>query len=404
MLEHCDYREARDRMLSGIVPVGTERIPLTECTGRILAGEVRAVRDVPPFDRSAFDGYALRSSDTAGASEKKPAVLSVTDYIAAGHLPKGAVSPGCAARIMTGAPVPEGADAVIRYESTRFTEKTVEIPEEVPAGSNIVTRGEDVVQGQELAQAGTVFDPGLAGILASQGAFLPEVYRKVRVGIISTGDEVQEDPGSLGAGRIYDANRYSLTLAVKTAGCEPLYFGNPADSVREIAEALRAAFTVCDAVLLTGGVSAGDYDLTPDAMAEAGVEILARGLSMKPGMAGAYGVKDGKAVCALSGNPAACMTGYYLVVLPALRKLSGRTEFLLPEFDVRIRMPFSKKGKISRILRGRLVRRGGEVWMEVPRKQGNAMLHSFYGCDLLAEVPGGVTAQDGMVLRGIYIG
>lgn len=389
MLQAPDYLTARTLLLEAAAPVGIQEIPLSQCGGRVLAQEITAAWDVPPFDRSPYDGYALRACDIGEASPNHPVTLAVVEEVPAGSVPARRVERGMAVKILTGAPIPEGADAVIPYERTRFDESSVILSASLESGSNIIRAGEDVRKGQVLASAGTVIDAGLAGTLAAQGVVNPRVYRRPVVGIISTGNEVTEAGTPLEPGKVWDSNRFMLECALSAAGCEARYLGLAGDRAEEIARRLEEGVEACDAVLLTGGVSVGDYDVTPDAMERAGVELLARGVAMKPGMACAYGKRAGKLVCGLSGNPASSMTNFYAVVLPAVRKLTGKRDVLPRELTVTLNADFRKKSPATRFLRGKLDLSDGTARLLLPKEQGNVVISSAIGCDAMAVVPAG---------------
>ncbi len=390
MISNIDYREARELLLERAEIIGRrERLTLTEAVGRILAEDVSASRDVPPFDRSPYDGYAFRAEDTAGASRENPVTLRVLEEIPAGAICTRELTAGTAAKILTGAPVPPGADAVVKFEETEFSDMNVRIFSPFSAGENIVTRGEDVREGQTVALAGTCIDAALLGTLAAQNIAEPTVYALPRVGIVTSGSELIEPGEELRGGRIVNTNRYAFHGALRHAGCEPVFFGAPEDDPAVIAAVIDRALRECDMLITTGGVSVGDYDFTPDAMERAGVQLLVRTLRLKPGGASAYGVRDGKLVCGLSGNPASAMTNFYAVVLPALRKLRGLREPRLTEIIVALAEDFPKRSPKTRLIRGRLELSDGKARMRVSRGQGNGVLHSLVGCDLLAEIPAG---------------
>lgn len=404
MKEHMNYLEARGMLLETAVPVQTERVPLESAAGRVLAQALIAAQNVPPFDRSPYDGYALRAADTAEASAEHPAALSVLEEIAAGAVPTQSIRPGTASRIMTGAPIPKGADAVVMHEMTEFTTREVRLFAPVKSGANIIKAGEDVRAGQLLAHAGAIIDAGLIGSLASQGVRSPLVFRAPLIGLISTGDEVAAPGETLENGKIYDSNRYSIEAVLNKNGCRTEYLGLAGDSVETISRLLADGLSRCDAVVLSGGVSAGDFDLTPAAMQRANVTLLGRGVKMKPGMACAYGVKDGKMVLGLSGNPAAALTNLYVIVLPAIRKLCGQQKTLPDEITVTLTSGFGKKAKNPRFLHGTLDLSGGEVKMRLPQAQGNVVISSMIGCDVMAVVPAGTEAlQAGTQLKGFVL-
>lgn len=389
MLKNPDYMTARDLLLDVARPVDTQELPLSACFGRVLAESVTAAENVPPFDRSPYDGYAFRSEDTDGTSRESPVTLRVIEEVPAGAVPTKGCTKNTAVKILTGAPIPEGADAVINYERTEFTESAVTIFAPIKSGENIVRAGEDVRKGDVLVRAGQVIDPGTAGTLAAQGIARPTVYRRPRVGVISTGNEVAEIGAPLAPGKIYNSNRYTLSAALWEIGCESVYLGLAGDSPEAIRELIGKGLADCDAVVTTGGVSVGDYDFTPDAMERAGVNILFRGVQMKPGMACAYGEKGGKLVCGLSGNPASSLSNFYLVAVPALKKLAGRSDCVPEEIPVTLAKDFKKKSPTTRLLRGRLDLSDGSVRLITPRDQGNVVISSAIGCDGMAVVPAG---------------
>ncbi len=454
MKNSTDYIKARDLLLSYIENYDdltsvntadnsrTEYVPLEECFDRILAFDLRARENVPAFDRSPYDGYAFRASDTENASKEKPVTLRVVEEIPAGSVPTEKITSGTAAKVLTGAPIPEGADAVIMFEKTQFTADEVIISECVKPGDNIVRIGEDVRKGELLVERGTVIDAGLAGTLAAQGIASPLVFKKPVVGIISTGSELAEfdavsksnavneseglDSGNESikltdeskpeghdsvyeqqlsrSGKIRNTNRYTFAAALQKDGCETVYLGTAADAVDEIAGLIEQGLMRCDLLILTGGVSVGDYDLTPAAMEQAGCRILANGVNLKPGMACCYGIAGNKLVCALSGNPSSSLTNYYAVVRPAVRKLTRRRDYLPEIIEVTLAEDFNKKSKALRILKGRLDISGGKVLMHIPKGQGNVMIGSSIGCDVMAVVPAGFEAlAAGTKLKGFLV-
>ena len=398
------FTEARDKLLSCVSPVETEAVSLPECGGRVLGADLIALENVPPFDRSPYDGYAFRAADTETASRERPVTLRIVEEIAAGDTPKQTVFPGTAAKILTGAPIPPGADAVCMFEKTQFTSETVTLFECFHPGDNVVKTGEDVKKGAVLARRGDMIDPGIAGTLAAQSEINPLVYRQTRVGIISTGNEVAEAGEELTPGKIRNSNRHMLEAALVREGMKPVYLGLAGDDTEKIALLIRQGVSSCDAVILTGGVSVGDYDLSPAAMDAAGCELLFRGVDLKPGMACAYGVLSGKLICGLSGNPASSLTNYFMVALPALRKQTGRREAAPPEIMLTLKTPFSKKSKNTRVLRGRLDLTDGTVGLKLSEDQGNVVLSSAIGCDALAVVPAGSGALPaGTKLKGFVL-
>ena len=395
--------EARKRLLQFTGPVGTEKVRLPDCFGRILAEDIRAAVDVPDWPRSAFDGYAFRAADTSSASPETPVTLRILEEVPAGKVPETRLTEGTAVRILTGAMLPEGADSVEMFEKTEFTETSVTLFHPGRPGNNVVPRGEDAVRGQLLAVKGTKIDPGLMGVFASQGLREIPVFRIPKVGVISTGTEVVELGSVLPRGKIYNSNRALFEGELRKLGVRPVRVGIARDSVREIRELLELALDTCDAVLLTGGVSVGAYDLTGRAILEAGGEPLFSGVAMKPGKACFYAVRDGKMICALSGNPASAMTNYHAVAKAGLKRLCGwnQGDCFPAEIRVALKEDFPKKSKNERWVRGSLDLSDGTVRIDVPKQQKNSALSSTVGCDVMAVIPAGSgPLPAGTVLKG----
>ena len=381
--------EQKRILIDSVKVIGTERISLKDAAGRVTAEDVIAEGDVPPFDRSPYDGYALRSEDVKNASREHPAVLKVLEEIPAGGISHFPVTGGTAVRIMTGAPIPEGSDCIIMYERTEFTETQVKVFDRVDPGENIVKKGEDVHKGTVLAKAGTVIDAGLMATLAGQNDACPKVYKVPKIGIITTGSELTDVGEELDGGMIYDSNRYTLIGTIKKNGCEPVIYGIVGDEIDTIAGKIAQAADECDMVLLTGGVSAGDFDYTPAAMEKAGAKIFFRGARIKPGMACAYGELNGRLICALSGNPSSSIINFLVLAFPALRKLKGLTRYEPEEIEVTLKGGFGKASRGTRFLFGKLDLSDGTVRMELASSQGNVIISSSIGCDVVAAVPAG---------------
>ena len=391
-----NYNEARDIIIDRVKPVSSEKIALSESGGRISAQNITAKINVPPFDRSPYDGYAFIAEDT-------PAKLQIIEEISAGSVPSFPVKSGQAAKIMTGAIIPEGADSVIPYEDTEFTDSEVVINQACKSGKNIIRAGEDVKIGDTLLHAGDFIDAGRAGLAASQGITQLEVYRQPVIGLISTGSELQE-AGELQEGKIYNTSRYSFESALKLSGFTPKFIGITKDDENEIAGMINNALSSCDALIITGGVSAGDYDRMPQSLEISGAEIIVRDVELKPGGKCIYAIKDSKLICCLSGNPASALTNYYAVALPAMKKLAGIRDFIPVEFDVTLANSFNKRSPKTRIIRGVLEIIEGRAVINVPPEQGNGVLHTMSGCNVMAVVPAGSDKlPEGTRLKGFII-
>ena len=402
MAKKLSWTEARDILTEQTAPVGTERKPLRDACGRILAAPVTAVENVPPFDRSPYDGYALRSADTQG---ELPVTLNILEEIPAGSVPTAALTPGTAAKILTGAPVPEGADCCIKFEETEFGPEIVTVPVRLSPGENLVRAGEDMRIGDLLADAGRRVDAGAAGAIASQGIAEVEVYRVPRVGVISIGSELIEPGEPMRPGCIVNSSRYALQAALEAEGLSVSFYPIPRDDTDAIAALVDAALTENDAVITTGGVSVGDYDLTKAAYEQAGVRILCGDLALKPGGKSWYGIRNGRLIFGLSGNPASAMTNFYAVVLPCLRKLRGDPGGRLPEMYAALAESFGKSGKQTRLLRGRLILGEAGPVFAAADKQGNSAIHTLAGANALAEIPAGTgPLEAGAKVKIYYFG
>ncbi|MDR0874978.1 MAG: molybdopterin molybdotransferase MoeA [Clostridiales Family XIII bacterium] len=389
MKKDIEVSEAIRLLLGLSVELNTEQIQVGETYGRVLAEDVAAALPYPPFDRSPFDGYAFRAADVAVASKDAPVTLTINQEIPAGHTPKGDVPSGFAAKILTGAPIPPGADAVVKFEDTDFTAETVTIYEPAYAGSNIVRAGEDIPVGTELAPKGTVILPALMGLLASQGLRTVPVYRKPVVAVLNTGTELAELGVPLPPGMIYNSSMYTQQGFLESLGADFHDAGVVTDDEDEIAARISAVLRAADMVITTGGASVGDYDCALRAAERAGGEILFWKVRMKPGGSLLAYRLDGKLVLSLSGNPGAAALGLLRLGLPYIRKLCGRTDVLHETCRVHLHTAMKKETPRLRVLRGYLELRDGEAWFVENEGQGGGDISSLLRCDLLAEIPGG---------------
>jgi molybdenum cofactor synthesis domain-containing protein len=318
-------------ILDAVVRLEAVEVPLGDALGAILAEEVVAPEPVPPFANTAMDGYALRAGDTAGASPDSPVRLRVVDDLAAGRAPDVPVDPGEAIRIMTGAPMPDGADAIVMVERTRrdLDGQGVFVEVEVPVGRHVRQAGGDLIAGQTVFEPGTRLRAGHIGVLASVGAATVRVFHRPRVGVLSTGDELVE-AGPLAMGQIRDSNRPMLLALVREAGLEPVDLGTVHDDEDRIVALLEDAFDRCDAVLTSGGVSVGDYDFVKAALDRFGA-LEWRQVAIKPAKPLAFGVVSGVPVFGLPGNPVSSLVSFELFARPALFQMAGHTDRFRPE-------------------------------------------------------------------------
>lgn len=313
-------------------PIDKIRVGLDDVLGRVLSEDVRSDIDMPPFDKALMDGYALQGADIASASNNTPIILDVIEEIPAGTVPQKRVECGQAAQIMTGAPVPDGADTVIMIEDTEphTDAQKVRVLDTTETGRNIARLGEDVRVNQVVLQANTVIRPPEVGILAAVGHVNVEVYRQPVVGIVATGSEVVEPQHKPKPGQIRNSNGYSMVAQVLRSGAQARYLGIVEDDIHALIQTIGKGLETCDIVALSGGVSAGEYDLVQDGMRDLGVEVLFDRIRMKPGKPLTFGVKGARQVFGLPGNPVSSVVGLELLMRPAIRKMQCMTDLHLP--------------------------------------------------------------------------
>lgn len=401
-----DLAEARRVVLDGC-PVGPAvEVPLDRALGAVLAAPVVAAEAVPPFANTAMDGFAVRAADTAGAADAAPVRLRIAGTVRAGasglDVPVG---PGEAARIMTGAPLPPGADAVVMVERTRAEADggEVEVLVEVPVGNHVRPAGDDVRPGDEVAPAGTVLTPGHLGLLATVGATTVTVVARPVVGVLSTGDELVEGGAPLGPGQIRDSNRLALRALLARSGFEVVDLGVVRDDEATITVAIEAAVGRCDALVTSGGVSMGDFDYVKVVLDRLGAMRWMQ-VSIKPAKPLAFGTierPDGRVVpvFGLPGNPVSSMVSYELFCRPGLRRMSGHEGGAL--FRPRV-VAVADEGLARRpdgkVHFARVSARWGEdgrLHVRSAGAQGSHQLTAMAGADALAELPDGPAVEAG---------
>ncbi len=314
--------DARARVEATCVPGAPVTIGLDDALGRVLAEPVTSAESVPPFANTAMDGYAVRAADTAAASSAGPARLLVVGTLAAGSAPTRPVGVGEALRIMTGAPFPDGADAIAIVETTRTDGDYVLVDEPVMAGAHVRAAGEDLAPGQEVFAAGTVLGAGHLGVLASTGRAKVAVFPAPLVGVVSTGDELVEGDVALRPGQIRDSNRRTLLALLRRDGYRTVDLGIVRDDEADLRRALAAAASGCDAVLTSGGVSMGDFDYVKKVLDEIG-DITWMQIAIRPAKPFAFGTIGATPIFGLPGNPVSSMVSYELLARAGLRRMAG---------------------------------------------------------------------------------
>jgi molybdopterin molybdotransferase len=381
--------QARERILDRIAALDTETVALRQARGRVLAEEVRSERDVPPFVNSAMDGYAVRARDVAQASAPQPVRLRVLGEIRAGAAPPGAVQPQTALRIMTGAMIPEGSDAVVRVEDTTEQDGTVEVRVPVAAGTSLRAAGSDLHRGDLLATAGRVLTPGLIGVLASAGRIAVQSIRRPRVLLLTTGDELREPGEALGPGQITNTNRYTLLAAVEEAGGIVIDAGVARDELGDLTERLEGAGET-DLVVTTGGVSMGAYDLVRGLLEERGAVTFWQ-VALRPGKPLMFATVGRVPLIGLPGNPVSSLVAFELFVRPALLKLQGRTDLERPRLTAVTEVALQNPPHLEQYFRGIARRDGERIVVRLTGDQGSHVLRSMADANCLVVVPLGTS-------------
>jgi molybdopterin molybdotransferase len=343
-------RDALDLVLQGLPQVGSEQVALTAARTRVLAAPIQAPRDVPPFRNSAMDGYAVRAADVANAGAERPLRLRVLETVGAGSVATQPVRSGTAIRIMTGAPMPDGGDAVVRVEDTREAGDDVDVCVAVSVGANVRHAGEDMRAGETVLEPGRILRAADIGLIASLGLPMLRVARRVRVAIIATGDELVDVGEPLGPGQIVNSNAYTLAAAVEEAGGEAICMG----IVRDRPELVRAAFSeaiTADVVLSTGGVSVGSFDFVRKVLREIGYQERFWKVAQKPGKPLTFGLCGRVPVFGLPGNPVSSLVCFYLYVLPALRTMMGFGRVHLPSTSATLQETMRKAAGLTEFVR-----------------------------------------------------
>nr|MDO8044885.1 molybdopterin biosynthesis protein [Candidatus Baldrarchaeota archaeon] len=377
-------------------PLGFEEIPLFDAFGRVLAEDVYSEVDVPPFDRAAMDGYAVKAADTFGAREDKPVKLKIIGKVKVGFKPEIHVNRGEAAEIGTGAPMPSGANAVVMVEYTEEENGYVKIFKPVVPSENIQPAGSDIMVGELVLREGQLLTSREIGVLAAIGKISVKVYRKPKVAVISTGDEIVKSGEKLPYGKIYDINGHSIFSAVKECGGEPIFIGIARDDVREIIDMIREGFEKADIVITSGSTSAGVKDVLyqiVDQLGEPGV--IVHGIKIKPGKPTVIAVVDNKPLFGLPGYPTSALTIFRLIVAPVIRKMAG-----LP--------PVVQEDTVSAILKTRIYAPPGRKYLvsvslakdkdgnlvAVPTPGGSGTITNLANADGYFEIPEDVEFVD----------
>jgi molybdopterin molybdotransferase len=370
------------------------RVPLSDAHGCVLAVDVRATVALPGFDNSAMDGYAVRAADVELATPEQPVRLPVTGEIAAGAALPAEVKPGTCVRIMTGAPLPPGADTIVQLEWTDGGTETVEVRQPARRGLHIRRAGEDVAPGDRVLPTGTLLGAAQIGLLAAVNVARPAVRQRPRVAVLSTGSELVDVGSAIGPGQIVDSNSHAVAAAAQEAGCEVRRLMGVPDDPAQFSAALRAILPEVDAVVTTGGVSVGAHDVVKEVLAATG-EVRFDRIAMQPGKPQGFGVIDGVAVFTLPGNPVSALVSFELFVRPALRRMRGLTGADRPQLLVAVAERLTSPPGRRSFLRARVgAGADGALVASSAGKQGSHHLTALASANALLVVPEDVTAVE----------
>lgn len=391
MKKFIALEEALEILNKNTKALKSEVVSIKDSLKRVLYGDVKSKINNPPFNKSVFDGYAFKSEDSKGTSKENPIELKIVDEIFAGDFSEIEIKSGEAIRIMTGAPIPVGADCVLKQEETERHGDLVKIFKEMKANENISFMGEDIKIGETLIKKGKRLDYADLGIMASSGISEVTVYKKPRVSIISTGDEVCDINSTLKPGKIYDSNLYSLSGRIEELGYNVLSMKHVGDNIIKIGKAIEKAFEKSDIVFTTGGASVGEKDLMQKVAESIGFEKLFWKIKIKPGSAVVCSKREEKILISLSGNPNAALTTFELLGKPVLKKLEGEEKDINIKREKGILMDsFNKKSPKRRFLRGNVIydEKGAKVYI-TQIKSGNGILSSLLNANCLIEIEKG---------------
>lgn len=370
-----------------------EVVPLEEAYGRYLAEDLRADHDVPPFDRSPYDGFAIRAADSALASLEHPIEFEVIETIGAGQVATKEVGPFQAVRIMTGAQIPNGCDAVVMFEVTNEYERDgktyMSIKRSFRSGDNISFQGEDTKKGEVLVEKGTFINPGVQALLATFGYAKVKVAKKPKIGIFATGSELLDVSEPLAPGKIRNSNAYMIQAQAIRSGATPVYFGKLADDADQCFAAIEKVLDEVDVLITTGGVSVGDYDYLPVIYERLGAEVLFNKIAMRPGSVTTVAQIDGKLLFGLSGNPSACYVGYELFVRPVIRTMLYSSKPYLYKTKATLLSDFPKPNPFTRFVRSYVSAKEGQLYVSPVGMDKSNIVTSLAKANALMVLPGG---------------
>ncbi len=394
--------DARQQMLDSIPVLSPEKRQILDCSGYVLAEELYATENIPPFDNSAMDGFAVIAADVNMASKDNPVVLKVVETIAAGYAPEKAVSSGECSRIMTGAMIPKGANAVVMQEDTELSGDQVNIFDSVVETENVRFTGESVKHDDCVMSNGKLIRPTDISMLASLNCTEVTVYKKPTIAIVSTGDELTPIGKKLKPGKIRDSNRYGLYAQVQSTGGIPIDMGIAPDDEEETERIFLESISQADGLITSGGVSVGEHDVVKNVLTKLGEMNFWR-VAMKPGKPQVYGFIDNKPIFGLPGNPVSSLVVFELFVRPALLKMAGHTDLLRPTFKAVLSTDVTNKDGRVNYMRAILMKQDDEYLAKITGPQGSGILHSLVLANGLITIPTGVSLKAGEKVEAQFI-
>ncbi|WP_449539446.1 molybdopterin molybdotransferase MoeA [Ferdinandcohnia sp. Marseille-Q9671] len=400
--------EAVSRVMKYASEGTKESVAIEASFGRFLAEDVRADHDVPHFDRSPYDGFAVRALDTKEANQEQPVEFEVIEEIGAGSVASKKVEPFQAIRIMTGAQMPTECDAVVMLELTneyeRDGKKCMSIKRPFKSGDNVSFQGEDTKKGSVLVEKGSNINPGVKALLATFGYDQVKVAKKPIIGIYATGTELLDVNEELVPGKIRNSNAYMVNGQIQRAGAEPLYYGKLPDDFELCYEAVKTAINEVDILVTTGGVSVGDYDYLPAIYEKLGAEVLFNKIAMRPGSVTTVAQLNGKLLFGLSGNPSACYVGFELLVRPVIRKRLFSNKPHLLNMKAILNADFPKPNPFTRFVRSQLRFDGGKLVVTPSGLDKSNVVSSLAGANAFMVLPGGTRGfEKGMEVEVLYL-
>jgi molybdopterin molybdotransferase len=394
--------DARTQILGAVQRLPPRDEPLAGMLDCVLAADLVAPLSLPSWDNSAVDGYAIHSADVTSASDNNPIHLRVSGEVPAGSAATTRLDPLTGVRIFTGAPLPEGADAIVMQEDTRpHHEGYIAVLESVEPGENIRRAGDDVAAGVLVLRAGQQLGPAQIGLAAALGMSRLRIHPRPRVGVLVTGAEIIEPGQSLRGGQIYDANSYTLCALLRQAGCEPVELGIADDTREDLSEKIDYGLSECDAVITVGGVSVGEYDLVKEVLAELGCAQEFWRVAMKPGKPFVFAHRDGRPVFGLPGNPVSAAVTFLILVRPALQKMRGSARLDLPAVQAEAKADFVNPGDRRHFMRARLEESAGQWFVTPVPRQDSHIISSLAEADCLVEVAEATTVRRGTIVPAI---